>query len=142
MRAITVPFVDCGSTAVTVTNLDLDCEAGVPEPCKFIKGNTYHGKISFTTTAEIPNGIIILHAVIKGMMYPFHFYYPDLCSGHNLTCPMAAEANEVLTTDLEVSSYAPATRLVAEFEIKPSNGPSTSYMCMQFLSEIEYGNNL
>ena len=142
VRAITVPFVDCGSTAVTVTNLDLDCEAGVPELCKFIKGNTYHGKISFTTKEEITSGKIVLHGTIGSVKLPFPLDHPDICSGHNLTCPMAAEQNEVLTMDLEVPSYAPTTRLVVEVEIKPSSESSTSYMCMEFLGEIKDGNNL
>ena len=142
MKAITVPFSDCGSTAVTVTNLDLDCEEGVPEPCIFFKGHTYYGKISFTTEEKITNGTIVLHAIIGSVKLPFPFDDPNICSRHNLTCPMAAEANEVLTIDLKVPSLAPTTDLVAVFEIKPSSGSSTSYMCLKFLGKIEDGNNL
>lgn len=142
MSAITVPFKDCGSTVVTVTNLDFDCEGGVPKPCHFIEGHTYHGKISFTTKAEIPNGEIVLHAIIGSVSLPFPIDHPDICSGHNLTCPMAAKINEVLTINLEVPSLAPTTPLVAKFEIKPSSESSTSYMCVEFLGDIEDGNNL
>ena len=141
MRAITVPFKDCGSTAVTVTNLDFDCEEGKPRPCTFIKSHTYHGKISFTTTAEIRSGEIVLYAIIGPSKLPFPFDDPDICSGHNLTCPMAVKANEVLTIELKVPSFAPTINFVA-VKVKPFRGSSTSYMCVEFLSNIVNGNNL
>ena len=143
MSAITVPFDDCGSTSVTVTNLDLDCEGNVPEPCKFIKGNTYSGAISFTTKAEIENGDIVLHAIIGSVKLPFPIDDPDICSNHNLTCPIASDRNEILTLSLAVPSLAPSTNLVVKFEIQPSSGSSeTDIMCMEFLAEIADGNDI
>jgi hypothetical protein len=136
VSSVIVPFVDCGSKSVTVQELDFDCEDGEPKPCKFIKGNTYHGNFSFTTTAEVAKGQIVIHAIIGGLTLPFPFDHPDICSNHNLTCPMASGANEVLTINLKVPAFVPSTNLVAKFEIKPTKGSATDIMCVEFLGEI------
>ena len=123
--------------------LDLNCEGNVPEPCKFIKGNTYSGAISFTTTEEIDNGKIVLHAIIGSIKLPFPTDKPDICSDHNLTCPIASDRNVGLTMSLGVPSVAPTTNLVVEFEIQPASGSSeTDIMCIEFLATIADSNDI
>ena len=143
VSAITVPFQDCGSASVTVTNLDFDCEGNVPEPCKFIKGNTYSGTISFRTTAEIPNGKIVLHAIIGSVSLSFPLDNPNICSNHNLTCPIASSENEALTMSVKVPSIPLTTNFVAKFEIQPSSGSSEiDHMCVEFLAQIADSNDI
>jgi hypothetical protein len=140
--SVVVPFTDCGSESTTVKQLNFDCEEGTPEPCNFLKGKTYHGRISFTTKAEVPKGVIVLHAIIGSTTLSFPFTKSDLCSDHNVTCPIASGANEALTIELAVPSFAPATNLVAKFEVKPSSGSSTDIMCVEFLAEIKDSNDI
>ncbi len=142
VSSVIVPFNDCGSKSVTVQELDFDCEGGEPKPCKFIKGNTYHGNFSFTTTAEVAKGQIILHAIIASVTLPFPFDQPDICSNHNLTCPVPSGANEVLTIDLKVPAFAPNADLVAKFEIKATKKSTTDIMCVEFLGEIVNSNEI
>ncbi|CAB4027661.1 Hypothetical predicted protein [Paramuricea clavata] len=140
--SVVVPFNDCGSKSTTVKQLNFDCDEGIPEPCSFLKGKTYHGRISFTTKAEVPKGVIVLHAIIGSATLPFPFTKSDLCSDHNLTCPIASGASEVLTIELAVPSFAPATDLLAQFEVKPSSGSKTDIMCVEFLAQIKDSNDI
>ena len=145
VHSVIVPFTDCGSQSVTVEELNFDCEGGEPRPCKFIKGNTYNGKISFTAKSDVPNGTIVLHAIIGDVTLPFPFDEPNICSNHNLTCPIESGTKSVLTIKLEVPTIAPATNLVAKFEIQPSSKSSTDttdIMCVEFLADIEASNDL
>ena len=142
--AVIVPFKDCGSKSLTVNKLDLDCEGGTPEPCTFIKGKTYEGKISLTTKAEISKGVIILHAVIGGAVLPFPCPEPDICSHHNLTCPVPSGASKVMTTDLKIPTIAPSTDLIAKVEIRPTktSPAENDDMCIEVLAEINADNDI
>ena len=142
--AVVVPFTDCGSNSLTVQTLDFDCEEGKPVPCTFIKGKTYHGRISLTTKAEISEGDFILHAKIGTTTLPFPLPEPDICSGHNLTCPVASGAHEVATIELKVPTFAPSTNLVAKVEIRPTttSPAEDDDMCVEFLAKIEADNDI
>ena len=136
VSAVVVPFDDCGSKSVKVTKLDFDCAKGEAVPCLFVKGDTYHGNISFTAKAEIPKGKIFLHAIIDNVSLPFKVDKPDICSEHNLKCPIHSGANEVLTIQLTVPSFAPDTNLVAKFEIKATKEATDDIMCVEVLAQI------
>ena len=145
VSSVIVPFVDCGSNSFTVEELDFDCEDGTPKPCKFNKGKTYNGNISLTATADVSNGIIVLHAIVGGASLPFPLDKPNICSDHNLSCPIKSGTKAVMTVQLTVPSFAPVTGLIAEVEIQPVSESSTTnadFMCVKFLAEIQDSNEI
>ena len=76
------------------------------------------------------------------MSLPFPFDHPNICSNHNLTCPMASGKNEALTISLKVPSVPLTTNLVAKFEIQPPSGsPEIDHMCVEFLARIADSND-
>ena len=140
--AIVVPFQDCGSTNIKVTELNFDCEGNKPEPCTFLKGKTYHGNFSIKTTAEVSKGIIVLHAFIGGVKLPFPIEHPNICSDHGLSCPIPSGAEQVMTISLKVPSFAPTTNLEAQIEVKPSTTASTDDMCIKIIAQIISSNDI
>ena len=145
VSSVIVPFVDCGSHSFNVEKLDFSCEDGMPKPCKFKKGKTYRGNFSLTATADVSNGTIVLHAIIGGASLPFPMDNPNICSDHNLSCPIKSGTKAVMTVQLTVPSLAPTVNLVAEFEIQPLSESSTAIadiMCVKFLAAIEDSNEI
>ena len=134
VSAVVVPCRDCGSKSVKVTKLDFDCASGVAVPCLFMKGHTYQGNISFTAKAEIPEGQIDLHAITAEVILPFPLDKPDICSEHNLKCPIEFGANEVLTIQLTVPSFVPAINMQAKFEILSTKEAN---MCLEVVATIQ-----
>ena len=85
---VIVKFKDCGSKVVKLESLDFDCEAGIPEPCTFKRGTTYHGKVNLNPTAEVTKGTIALHSAIGSIALPFPIKKANFCSDHNIRCPV------------------------------------------------------
>jgi hypothetical protein len=139
VSSVNVPFKDCGSKSLTVEELDFGCEGGQREPCVFIEGKTYSGNISFTTTAGVANGTLVLHAIFENVTLPYPCPNPNVCSHHNLTCPIESGTKAVMTITLEVPSVPIVADFIAEIEIQPLNKSSTAdddIMCAKFLAEI------
>lgn len=131
--AVEVPFRDCGSKLVKVERLDFDCAGGVPSPCHFKKGSTYHGNISLTVTGEVTTGTIVLHAQIAGDWVPFPISNPNICSHHNIDCPMEEGQHQVFQIELAVPSFALAVDLIAKVEIETTG---VDALCFEFLGAI------
>lgn len=135
VNAVVVPFKDCGSHLLKVVSLDLDCEGGKPLPCELRRGETYQGKITLNPTAEVFNGTISLYALIHGVKVQFSYKNSDLCSNHNVRCPMKPGETQVMEMRLSVPSYAPSIRFVVIVEITTSS--NVEALCFQFLAGVE-----
>ena len=139
-NAVTVKFKDCGSKMIKVESLDFDCEGGVPLPCAFKRGSTYRGKVNLNPTAEVTNGTIALHALIAGALVPFPLKNPNICSDHNIKCPMKPGEEQVFEIQLEVPSFAPDIKFMAKIEIITSTKVDAA--CFEFIGEIKSSNKL
>lgn len=142
VESANLDFKDCGSSSVAVKFLDFDCEGGQPDLCIFVKGETYHGRIGFTTTKEIANGRIVLHAIIGSAELPFPFPGDDFCKDHNITCPIESGLNEVFSMALQVPSFAPITNLEVKFAVESTDTDMPEEMCVMFLGVIKESNDL
>lgn len=139
-NAVIVKFKDCGSKMIKVESLDFDCEGGTATPCTFKKGTTYHGKVNLNPTAEVTNGTIKLSAVIGPLKVPFPIKNANVCSDHNIKCPMKPGEKQVFEIQLEVPSIAPSVELLAIIEIITSTKVDAA--CFEFPAKIESSNKL
>lgn len=131
---IVVQTKDCGSILGEFSAFQMDCDEGsTAELCMISTGKKYDGSVRVTPNTIISNGTILLHAIIGKAELPFPFPDKDLCTEHNVTCPLKRDVDVVVSLALTVPSFAPKVNIEARIEFISS---SKDLVCLEFLAEI------
>ena len=125
---------DCGSILGTFSAFQMDCDEGsTAELCMISAGKKYEGSMRVTPNKIIKNGTILLHAIFGGVVVPFPLPDKDLCTGHNVTCPLKPDIDVVVSLALTVPPFAPKLNIVAKIEFKSSG---EDLVCLEFQAKI------
>ena len=115
----TIHYYKCPKVTKCLSELkSVDVTPCPTEPCDFPHGVTVNSTIEFIPTETVTDGRISIYGILHGVNVSFPLSTPNLCSHHNVSCPLKEGVPVYLTISLPISKFYPDVELVAEFVLK------------------------
>ncbi|KAB5562334.1 hypothetical protein PHYPO_G00016660 [Pangasianodon hypophthalmus] len=126
-----VKFVDCGSVAGNVIQVDINpCPT---QPCQLHKGQSYAVNVTFTSATDSQTSKAVVHGVIAGVPVPFPIPNDDGCKS-GIECPIQKQITYSYVNELPVKAEYPSIKLVVEWELGDDSGKDL--FCIKFPVQI------
>ncbi|KAK1793602.1 hypothetical protein P4O66_011976 [Electrophorus voltai] len=126
-----VKFVDCGSVAGTVVQVEISpCPN---QPCQLHKGESYSVNVTFNSGVVSQTSKAVVYGWLVGVKVPFPIPIDDGCKC-GIQCPIQQQKRYSYINQLPVKTEYPSIKLVVQWELREDS--EKDLFCIKFPVQI------